>query len=311
MSQSLPTTVQEALQMAAKEAYSAFDDSLKMKNGDVAIDSHHAPAFVHLHLAVMIAKKKGATDSDLFRAAAAAWSAYDGSASSGDTVYVPPELQEPLEALGEAARRNPRWPRIALPRQNPGWPRISLPRGFLRRNPGAVADYHRLFTEKEVEVANATCRASVGRSLPITPRIVAGIAAKADKILDFGAGTYATYTLELRKAGLDVTAHDFGDNWVKGLHDADALTRKYDIVFASNVLNVQSTVPMMENTLAIIATVLKPGGVFIANYPDKPRKLGWSPAQVRAALEKQFGKVDELDRKARLGYAYQVFACHQ
>ena len=46
MSQKLPSTVQEALQMAAAEAYRAFDDSLKMKNGDVAIDNLHAPAFV-------------------------------------------------------------------------------------------------------------------------------------------------------------------------------------------------------------------------------------------------------------------------
>ena len=298
--------------MAAAEAYRAFDDSLKMKNGDVAIDNLHAPAFVHLQLAVLIAKKKGATDSPLFRAAKAAWDAYDNSSSAGGVVYVPLDLQEPLEALGEATRRNPRWPRITLPRRrrNPGWPRIGLPRGFLRRNPDAVADYHRLFTEKEVEVANATCRASVGRSLPITPRIVGAIAAKGDKILDFGAGTYATYTLELRKAGFDVTAHDFGDNWVKGLHDADALTRKYDIVFASNVLNVQSSVSMMQGTLAIIAAVVKPSGVFIANYPDKPRKLGWSPEQVRAALEKQFSKVYALTREERLGYAYHVFSCH-
>jgi len=166
MSHALPTTVQEALQMAAAEAYHAFDDSLQMKNGDVVIDHLHAPAFVHLHLAVMIAKKKGATNSPLFRAAAAAWEAYDNSSSSGGTVTVPPELQEPLQALGEATRRNPRWPRIALPRRrrNPGWPRIKLPKTFCRRNPGAVADYHRLFTEKEVEIANATCRASVGRS---------------------------------------------------------------------------------------------------------------------------------------------------
>lgn len=208
------------------------------------------------------------------------------------------------------ARRNPDWPHIPLPRgfrRNPRWPHIPLPRGFRLTNPGP--GYNEIFTADEIKVANATCRAVVGSGVPIIPRIVATIAGKTDAILDFGAGTYATYTLALRKQGFKVTAHDFGNNWVEGLHDRDALQRKYDLVFASNVLNVQSTERMMDNTLRIVTSVLKSGGVFVANYPDKPRKLGWSPTQVRAALEKHFGSVEELDRTQRLGYAYQVYVC--
>jgi hypothetical protein len=35
--------------------------------------------------------------------------------------------------------------------------------------------------------------------------------------------------------------------------------------------------------LWIISAVLKSGGRLIANYPDKPRKLGWSPTQARGS----------------------------
>ena len=97
-------------------------------------------------------------------------------------------------------------------------------------------------------------------------------AKKTDKILDFGAGFHGRHTLWLRKQGFDVTAHDCGSNIQTGLHDLKALSREYDIVFASNVLNVQPTVPHLIRTLDQVYSIIKPGGVFFCNFPSVPRK---------------------------------------
>jgi len=165
------------------------------------------------------------------------------------------------------------------------------------------------YTEDEMREANMTCRIQVGGSRPIIPRIIASMAKPADAILDFGAGRYGAQADGLRGLGFNVIAHDFGANVVPGLHDPDALERTYDVVYASNVLNVQTSVAMLRKTLTVAASLLNDGGRFIANYPDKPRKAGLSNDAMREELQRRFGSVVELSRADRLGYAYQVFVC--
>jgi SAM-dependent methyltransferase len=89
-------------------------------------------------------------------------------------------------------------------------------------------------------------------------------------VLDYGAGKDAYGTVFLRTLGFDCTAYDIGKN-VTDIHSVDALTRKYDIIFASNVMNVQ---PGVIGVLGVISDVIKSlehGGEFIFNYPSKPR----------------------------------------
>lgn len=106
----------------------------------------------------------------------------------------------------------------------------------------------------------------------VVPKYLPLFAKKTDKILDFGAGYHGRHTLWLRKQGFDVTAYDCGANVQSGLHDPDALSRQYDIVFASNVLNVQPTVPHLIRVLDQTYGLIKPGGVFFCNFPSVPRK---------------------------------------
>ena len=138
------------------------------------------------------------------------------------------------------------------------------------------------FTEKEIKIANATSRSngasainSDGTIRAIVPNfIVKNIEEYQGKtILDFGAGKDAIHTKWLRERGLNVIAYDFGDNCIEGIHDKNALNKRYDIIFASNVLNVQSSEEMMDATLCQIYKALKKGGKFIFNYPKTPRKL--------------------------------------
>jgi len=106
----------------------------------------------------------------------------------------------------------------------------------------------------------------------VIPKYLPLFAKKTDKILDFGAGLHGRHTLWLRKQGFDVTAYDCGANVQLGVHDPEALSRKYDIVFASNVLNVQPTVPHLIRVLDQTYSLIKPGGVFFCNFPSTPRK---------------------------------------
>jgi hypothetical protein len=107
-------------------------------------------------------------------------------------------------------------------------------------------------------------------------------------ILDFGAGKFAKHAESLRDLGLNVTAHEFSGNVDSDLHDPDALSRQYDVVFASNVLNVQGSENMFERTIRDVLNVMKPDGVFIANYPGSPRYGYESTLDAKQHLLKYF-----------------------
>ncbi len=151
-----------------------------------------------------------------------------------------------------------------------------------------------MFTTEEIRIANATSRSSGasvrnkdGSLRAVVPKYVESIARKEDKILDYGAGKRAVHTLYLREKGFDCTAYDFGDN-VKDVHDEEALKRQYDIVYASNVLNVCCNLQMLIETLKEINKATKENGVAIMNYPSSPRKLVLDAASMEQVIENVF-----------------------
>ena len=107
-------------------------------------------------------------------------------------------------------------------------------------------------------------------------------------ILDFGAGKAAVHTRWLREQGFNVTAYDFGDNLIEGLHDKDALSKRYTMIVCSNVLNVQSSLPMLLETLKQIYNSLEAGGELICNYPASPRKLALTASDLKEILQSMF-----------------------
>ena len=139
-----------------------------------------------------------------------------------------------------------------------------------------------MFTEKEIREANKTARSNGASAINLDGTIRAivpnfiykNIDKYRDKtILDYGSGKDPIHTKWLKGQGFDVTPYDFGENCIEGIHDKNALDKRYDVIFASNVLNVQSSDVMMETTLCQIYKALKKGGKFIFNYPKTPRKL--------------------------------------
>lgn len=167
--------------------------------------------------------------------------------------------------------------------------------------------FSEIFTPEEQEIANRTSRArgAIGAKA-ITPRYVESIAQPHHDILDFGAGRDAAHTRNLREKGLQVTAHEFGSNVNPNLHDPEALNRQYHLVYASNVLNTQSSPRMMARTLEQIRGAVAPGGGFVGNYPQSPRKSQLSPEQVETMLKGHFKTVKRVGgtRAAPLWHAH-------
>lgn len=148
-----------------------------------------------------------------------------------------------------------------------------------------------------VRSVNRTYRKTLpGGAKPVVPRVVAAVARPGDRILDFGAGTAAVQARDLRAQGFAVTAHDIGSNVDPRVHDPRSLSRRYDLVYASNVLNVQPDAFRLEMLLDQVAGVLAPGGRFVANYPE-PRKGGLSIPEVEAILRRRFGSAERVPRE--------------
>lgn len=152
-----------------------------------------------------------------------------------------------------------------------------------------------MFTMEEIKIANATSRSNGasaknkdGSIRAIVPRYVAEHINKEDSILDFGAGKDAVHTKWLREQGFNAVAYDFGDNMIDGLHDEDALCKQYKVIMCSNVLNVQSSLKMLLETLNQIHNSLEPGGEFICNYPASPRKMVLTANDLSKIIQSMF-----------------------
>lgn len=159
-----------------------------------------------------------------------------------------------------------------------------------------------MFTSEQIKVANATSRSNGasarnkdGSIRAIVPRYVSENVNKKEVILDFGAGKAAVHTMWLQEQGFHVVAYDFGDNCVDGLHDKDALSKQYTMIMCSNVLNVQSSLKMLFETLKQIYNCLEQGGELICNYPSSPRKMVITVNDLKEIIQSIFkGKIERV-----------------
>lgn len=100
---------------------------------------------------------------------------------------------------------------------------------------------------------------------------------KGKRVLDFGCGKggLARGFVFLEKHKLKTyIPYDIGANtFHKGSEAelAEGMAEPFDYVVLSNVLNVQPSEELVKLVLVIAWKHVKPGGMFIMNYPDKPR----------------------------------------
>lgn len=155
-----------------------------------------------------------------------------------------------------------------------------------------------MFNQTDIEVANKTSRANgaVGRNAIVPRKVREWLGHPNDDvmILDFGAGKHAVHAQALLEDGYNVLAYEFGNNVDPRVHCELALMSKYDVVYASNVLNVQSGFSMAQKTIKQVVDVLKEDGVFFANFPASPRKSDIKPKAMRDLLFVFFESVERV-----------------
>ena len=157
--------------------------------------------------------------------------------------------------------------------------------------------------KEEIEIMNKTARSNgaVGQ-YAIVPEIAKEKALslvnyygsrEKIRILDYGAGPKAIHARALRKLGFNVTAWEIGENFNKRYHDQDALCHSYEIIYASNVLNVQPNVECLIETLKQLRDIQYRNAWCIVNYPNTPRKLPeFKTTHIHALLLAIFSNVD-------------------
>lgn len=136
----------------------------------------------------------------------------------------------------------------------------------------------------------ATARAggAVGKNA-VLPTLVLGEVLDLDpdtrvRVLDFGAGPNRRHVEDLNRNFESVGSrarafgYDLGD-------PRQILTESWDIVYASNVLNVQETSEDLFSTLQDLWIAQNDDAELYVNYPKEPRKMGMTAAQMRNCLE--------------------------
>jgi len=154
-----------------------------------------------------------------------------------------------------------------------------------------------ILDETERAIRSARSKGAVGKNA-IVPRILPQLMRSIPPsntpkaILDFGCGKDMIHVNALREQGFNVEGYDISlpetEIFIKG--------RNYDIIYLSNVLNVQSTEEMIEDLINDVWYRLHPSGYLVANYPQSPRYLGWSTEKMLKWLQFNFASVVRVNK---------------
>lgn len=151
------------------------------------------------------------------------------------------------------------------------------------------------YTPTEIELMNKTARSkgAVGVNA-VVPRVVKFKAESWMYILDYGSGPEAIHTKELRKKGFNVVAWDIGKNNIDSIHPSKlSPSVKFDIVFASNVLNIQEGYHV-NNVIKEVRALLVYGGKAVFNYPQSPRYSQYNIRHIKGMLIREFTMVEQV-----------------
>ena len=116
-------------------------------------------------------------------------------------------------------------------------------------------------------------------------------------ILDYGAGREAIHCNKLKdtwKNKIAIEAWDIGDNYMGSeFHTEQFLYNHYDIVYASNVFNIQPSVDGIQQVFLECMRALRPDGKFVFNYPTN-RHSSITKNQLHGIGFHYFYKVDKM-----------------
>lgn len=147
---------------------------------------------------------------------------------------------------------------------------------------------------------SARSKGAIGKNA-IVPRVILKLLEdskhKAEhRILDFGCGKDMIHVLELIKHGYNVVGYDIN------LPETESFLQKidsygWDIIYLSNVINVQPSKEALDFIFDRIFYILHPFGFAVANYPNKPRYMEWSVDEMYEYLKTRFPTVIRVNKK--------------
>lgn len=143
------------------------------------------------------------------------------------------------------------------------------------------------YTEAERSTAMKTTRAAGAVSAnAIVPKVVKMLVAEdanIHRVLDYGCGKDMVHANDMARTFPDLAVYGWDHSLSDGkpFRDAFRELRRPHLAYASNVLNVQSTIEGLRQTLAELRSLHCP---VVVNYPTSPRKLGLSVKALEAEL---------------------------
>jgi|WetSurMetagenome_2_1015567.scaffolds.fasta_scaffold32745_5 SAM-dependent methyltransferase len=142
--------------------------------------------------------------------------------------------------------------------------------------------------EIDARIKTARSSGAVGQNA-IVPRIIKLLGISKDQpILDFGCGSAQIHVNNLKKDGYNVVGTDLS---LPGSYPSG---KKFSVIYASNVLNVQSSIEQLNSMLNEIKTLLVNNGIFISNYPSSPRYMKLNNSEMETILKNHFNSVERI-----------------
>lgn len=137
------------------------------------------------------------------------------------------------------------------------------------------------YTPEQMLKMNRTARrtGAIGYNA-VVPRLVKQMLAKGEYVLDYGCGKSTAHGDAIaRETGASVDFYDIGANG-RGEQLFRAMKGDYDLVYASNVLNVQPNGAAIFAVLCELRDSVHRAGVIVFNYPTAPRHSTATNAEV-------------------------------
>lgn len=127
------------------------------------------------------------------------------------------------------------------------------------------------------------------------------------RVLDLGAGYGQSIDVlgdlcDLTLFDLEPKGHLDDSRWTTCL-SMDSIGDRFDVVLLSNVLNVQEHKQDLDNLMGAAHWLTRKHGMIICNYPNTPRKMGWSAKDMQHYLLEW---VKELDNHGQGVYTLHV-----
>lgn len=162
-----------------------------------------------------------------------------------------------------------------------------------------------IYSEKKINKMNSTARSTgaVG-SNAIIVRIIKSLIDKDKKILDYGSGPNLVQTMQLIEYGFDVKSWEIGKNLTNSNYFIQNLKENsFDVVFASNVLNVQENENDIRFVINEVFDITKDVAIF--NFPKKPNYSNMSTEKIFHILKSNFEHVFNVYRTTDKNFIYE------